>query len=206
MREGLVSFKGINGGIYICVKGGEFNSILKELEKKLIESIDFFKGAKIVGIKGNDISKEEKDELLNIMKYKYELNVTEDLKTSCLDKPKFFEGIEEGMTKFINTTIRSGQVIEYDGNIIIIGDVNPGALIKANGNIVILGSLKGVARAGLDGNTQAYIAAYDLRPTQLRIANIIGRRPDGSVDYIGMPEIARIHNNEIVIEAYLPRK
>ncbi len=73
------------------------------------------------------------------------------------------------MTKFINTTIRSGQVIEYDGNIVIIGDVNPGALIKAKGNIIILGTMRGVAHAGVDGNHDAIVAAYNLQPTQLEL-------------------------------------
>lgn len=204
MREGLVSFKGINGGIYINVKNGEFNTILKELEEKLTKSIDFFREAKIIGIKGESISKEEKKELLNVIKYKYELNIIEDLEPSL--KESVFDGIEEGMTKFISTTIRSGQVVEYDGNIVIIGDVNPGALIKARGNIVILGSLKGVAHAGVGGNTEAYIAAYDLRPTQIRIGSIISRKPDGNMDFIGIPEVARVCNKEIVIEPYLPRK
>lgn len=206
MKEGLVNFKGINGGIYICVKGGEYSTILQELERKLMESLDFFKGAKIIGIKGDSISREEKNELLNIMKYKYELNVIEDSQETFLDKPKVFEGIVEGMTKFIHNTIRSGQVIEYDGNIVIIGDVNPGALIRAKGNIVILGSLKGVAHAGIDGNTNALVAAYDLRPMQLRIGNVIGRRPDENMDIIGLPEVARVYDNEVVIEPYLPRK
>lgn len=204
MREGLVSFKGINGGIYINIKDGEFNTILKELENKLEKSIDFFKDAKIIGIKGDSITKEEKNELLNVIKYKYELNITEDLESHF--KEDIFEGIEEGMTSFINSTIRSGQVVEYEGNIVIIGDVNPGALIKARGNIVILGSLKGVAHAGVDGNTQAFIAAYDLRPTQLRIGSIISRKPDGNMDFIGIPEVARVYNKEIIIEPYLPRK
>ncbi|HHV46919.1 MAG TPA: septum site-determining protein MinC [Tissierellia bacterium] len=206
MKEGLVSFKGINGGIYIHVKGGEYSSILEELERKLLESLDFFKGAKIAGIKGDSISREEKKELLNIMKYKYDLNVTEDFKEDPLDRPNMFEGIVEGMTKFIHNTIRSGQVIEYDGNIVVIGDVNPGALVRAKGNIVILGRLKGVAHAGCDGNTKALVAAYDLRPTQLRIGNIISRRPDENMDTTGLPEVAKVHDNEVVIEPYLPRK
>lgn len=204
MREGLVSFKGINGGVYICVKDGEFSSILQELENKLLESLNFFKDAKIIGIKGNSISEEEKNELLNIMKYKYELNIVKGFEVPF--KAKDVDEIEEGMTKFINNTIRSGQVVEYEGNIVIIGDVNPGALIKAKGNIVILGSLKGVAHAGADGNTRAYVAAYDLRPTQLRIGNIISRRPDGHVDTIGMPEVAKVYDKEIIVEPYLPRK
>lgn len=206
MKEGLVSFKGINEGIYICVKKGEFNSIVKELEKKLVDSIDFFKGAKIVGIKGDSITNEEKDELLNIMKYKYELNVLENGEKKYFNKEELYENIDEGITKFINTTIRSGQVVEYDGNIVVIGDVNPGALVKAKGNIVILGSLKGVAHAGSGGNINAIIAAYDLRPTQLRIGNIISRMPDGKVDTIGMPEVARVYDKEVIVEPYLPRK
>ncbi|MCF6465374.1 hypothetical protein C3E90_05645 [Clostridium sp. Cult2] len=110
------------------------------------------------------------------------------------------------MTKFINTTIRSGQVVEYDGNIVIIGDVNPGALIKARGNIIILGTLRGVAHAGIDGNYKAIVAAYDLQPTQLRIANIIGRRPDGDIVTSELPEVAKIYDGEVLIEPYLPRK
>jgi septum site-determining protein MinC len=123
-----------------------------------------------------------------------------------LKEEKPFEGIYEGITKFINTTIRSGQVIEYHGNIVIIGDVNPGALIKAKGNIIILGTLRGVAHAGIDGNYEAIVAAYDLQPTQLRIANIIGRKPDGDIAPSGLPEIAKIHDGEVLIEPYLPRK
>ncbi len=84
------------------------------------------------------------------------------------------------MTRFYNNTIRSGQVIEYNGNIVIIGDVNPGALVKATGNIVILGGKLrgGVAHAGTNGNENAYVAAYELQPTQLRIGDIIARKPD----------------------------
>ena len=110
------------------------------------------------------------------------------------------------MTKFINATVRSGQVIEYGGNIVIIGDVNPGALIKARGNIVVLGSLKGVAHAGIDGNNDAIVAAYDLQPMQLRIGSVISRKPDENVVISGMPEIARVSNGEVIIEPYLPRK
>lgn len=206
VKEGLVNFKGINEGIYISIKKGDFNHIIQELEKKLEESIDFFKGANILGIKGETISTEEEDKLLEIIKDKFHLNISNDGLSSCLDKPEIFMGIYEGMTKFFNTTIRSGQVIEYDGNIAIVGDVNPGALIKAKGNVIILGSLKGVAHAGTDGNSKAIVAAYDLRPTQLRIASIISRKPDGNMVASGVPEVARIYNGEVIIEPYLPRK
>ncbi|WP_223377865.1 septum site-determining protein MinC [Schnuerera sp. xch1] len=206
VKEALVNFKGINEGIYIFIKKGDFELVKIELEKKLRESINFFRGANILGIKGESISEEETNELFRIMKRKYNLNISEEELPSYLNKSNTFTGIYEGMTKFINSTIRSGQTIEYNGNVIIIGDVNPGALIKANENIIILGSIKGVAHAGISGNYRAIVAAYDLQPTQLRIADIISRKPDGNIATSGLPEVARIHEGEVIIEPYLPRK
>ena len=206
VKEGLVSFRGIKEGIYIYIKKGEFQDIKRELEQKLEESIDFFEGANILGIKAENLLEDEIKELLKIMKDKYRLHISEDGLPQSLEEPEFYTGIDEGMTKFINSTIRSGQIIEYDGNIIIIGDVNPGALIKARGNIIILGTLRGVAHAGIDGNDQAIVAAYNLQPTQLRIANIIGRRPDGEIIASGLPEVAKVYDGEVFIEPYIPRK
>jgi len=205
VKESLVSFKGINGGIYINIKKGQFNRIREELEKKLEEAMDFFKGANILGIKSEDLSQEQIDEIMDIITCKFQLNVLNNLEDNSKEK-EVFTGIYEGMTKFINTTVRSGQVIEYDGNVVIIGDVNPGALIKAKGNIIVLGSLKGVAHAGIDGNQNAIVAAYDLQPMQLRIGAVISRKPDDNTAISRMPEIARISNGEVIIEPYLPRK
>lgn len=201
VKESLISFKGINGGIYIHIKNGQFERIIEELEDKLKK--DFFKGASIVGIQGESLSKEQCDEIMDILKSKYHLNVIDN---TSKGEESTFGGIYEGMTKFINTTVRSGQVIEYDGNIVIIGDVNPGALVKAKGNIIVLGSLKGVAHAGTEGNQEAVVAAYDLQPMQLRIGSVISRRPDENVSSSGKPEIARVSNGEVIIEPYLPRK
>lgn len=206
MKDELVSFRGVKEGIYIYIKKGEFQLIEKELEHKLEGSMDFFEGANILGIKGKDLSEDEISQLLQTMRDKYKLHISENGLPSHLDEPKYYTGIGEGMTKFINTTIRSGQVVEYDGNIVIIGDVNPGALIKAKGNIIILGNFRGVAHAGIDGNKKAIVAAYDLQPTQLRIADIIGRRPDEGMMSSRLPEVAKVHNGEVFIEPYLPKK
>ena len=160
---------------------------------------------------------EEKSELLNIIKYRYGLDVdTEDLSDhvkELLDinlekkvKNQVFEGIGEGVTKFINSTIRSGQMIDFKGNVVIVGDVNPGGHIKAEGNVIVLGRLNGIAHAGSSGNTDALVAAYELQPTQLRIANKITRRPDGEVKGEEIPEVARIEKGEIYIQPYLSRR
>ena len=109
-------------------------------------------------------------------------------------------------TLYLKKTIRSGQSISSDGNIIVIGDVNPGAEVIAKGDITVWGILGGIAHAGSDGNSFAKIRALKLNPVQIRIGDIFARRPDTinipyvqkSCEYI--PEEASAYNGNIVIK------
>ena len=88
-----------------------------------------------------------------------------------------------------------------EGNLVIIGDINPGAELIAAGNIVVMGSLRGIVHAGCDGNRDAIVSALYLQPTQLRIADIITRSPDGEAKITEpIPEIASIKDGRIYIE------
>ncbi len=108
-------------------------------------------------------------------------------------------------TLYIRKTIRSGQSISSDGNIIIIGDVNPGAEVIAKGDITVWGILGGIAHAGSDGNNYARIRALKLNPVQIRIGEIFARRPDSvNMPYIQksseyVPEEAFAYKGSIVI-------
>ncbi len=205
MKEELVAFKGVNEGIFVNIQGDDLEAIKEEINKKMETSLSFYKGTNIIGIKGADISPKNILEIKNILKYKYDLSILEeDIEPENMEGA--FEGINCGMTRFINGTIRSGQVELYTGNIVIIGDVNPGGLIEAKGNIVVLGSLRGVAHAGIGGNQDAIVAAYNLHPTQLRIADIIVRPPDDNIESYKFPEIAKIKAGKVIIEPYLPNK
>ncbi len=105
-------------------------------------------------------------------------------------------------TILIKRTVRSGQCIQFDGSVVVLGDVNPGSEIIASGNIVVMGALRGVVHAGATGNEEATVAAFKLQPTQLRIANHITRAPDGEYLAPDYPEIARIKDGVVVIEVY----
>jgi septum site-determining protein MinC len=74
--------------------------------------------------------------------------------------------------------VRSGQTLEYRGHLLLLGDVNPGGIVRCTGDIYVLGSLRGIAHAGSEGDECAIIAASYMRPTQLRIADVISRPPD----------------------------
>jgi len=83
-----------------------------------------------------------------------------------------------GCLHVVSGVVRSGQTVERDGHLLLLGDVNPGGTVCCTGDIYIMGALRGVAHAGCRGNTGAVIAASLMRPTQLRIADCISRPPE----------------------------
>ena len=108
-------------------------------------------------------------------------------------------------TTYINQTLRSWQVIESDGNVVIIGDCHPGSEIRAIGDITVWGILSGIAHAGYKGNNSAKVRALKMNAVQLRIGDCYSRRPDGTnIPYIikssiFTPEEARVVDGEIML-------
>ena len=104
-------------------------------------------------------------------------------------------------------TVRSGQIFSFEGDVLFAGDVNPGGVIQSTGDIFVLGALRGLAHAGCKGDQQAIIAASVLKPTQLRIADVISRPPDRwDESEVGM-RFAYVVENQIAVEriVYLSR-
>ena len=128
------------------------------------------------------------------------------------------EGAEENTTDtktlptlYLNQTLRSGQTVNYEGNILIIGDAHPGSEIIADGDITVWGILGGIAHAGSKGNITAKVRALKLNAIQLRIAGLYARRNDTlNVPYVQKtneftPEEAQIEEGKIVIYKKLRR-
>jgi septum site-determining protein MinC len=83
----------------------------------------------------------------------------------------------------VNRVIRSGQILSIQGNLLLIGDVNPGGTVTATGNIYVLGALRGIACAGIkENNPKSVIAASIMEPTQLRIGDRISRTDENQRD------------------------
>ncbi len=192
---------------------------------KFGKSENFFKGLTLkVGFKGIELSPEQLNELIVAISESIgcravlwenpqpEEATENEIVTKKLTGEEILDNafkitVEDEFTKFYTRTIRSGQLLESDGNIVVIGDVNPGAELVATGNIVIMGSVKGLVHAGAKGNREAVVAALNLSPTQLRIADVITRSPDEDDTLHGAaPEIAYIKNNHIFIEEILQKR
>lgn len=110
-----------------------------------------------------------------------------------------------GDTAYIKQTLRSGQVVSFDGNVVIIGDCHNGSEIIASGDITVWGILEGIAHAGSKGNENAIIRALKIDALQLRIASYFARRPDrANIEFAEktdtfVPEEARVQDGGIFI-------
>lgn len=108
-------------------------------------------------------------------------------------------------TLYIRQTLRSGQCVSHKGHLVIIGDINPGAEVMADGDITVWGSLRGIAHAGIGGNTTAEIRAINLQPIQIRIADAIARSPDRkTIKYTSSaaPEMAKLVDGKVRVYKY----
>ncbi|EGT3616706.1 septum site-determining protein MinC [Clostridium perfringens] len=208
MRDDRIFIKGNKQGINAIInmdKFGDFDEMLDSLVEKLSRGKKFYKGATLTVttdlkyINERQISK-LKDVLFD------EILIKDCIFEERLEKQSnVFSGVYEGRTKFIRKTIRSGQCLNYAGNLIIIGDVNNGGEVRAHGNVIVLGDLKGKVFAGDNGNVNAIIAAYSLEPELISISGKITISPD-DFERTGYPEVARLNENNIIVEPYLPDK
>jgi septum site-determining protein MinC len=101
----------------------------------------------------------------------------------------------------LKETLRSGRRIYHEGDVVIIGDVNPGSEIIAGGDVIVWGRLRGLVHAGALGDDTAVICALELSPTQLRIYDQIAISPTEK-EQSPKPEKAFIKDGQIIAEQW----
>lgn len=216
--------KGGRDGVAIIIdEAANIELALAELKAKLSDAGNFFRGAAFRLDAGRRrLTESERDAISAIVK-EFGIEIRDPLERRRVDDlpeepmerpatPSLRLGVKrrgeempsDEATLYLRRTLRSGQRVDYQGNVVIMGDVNAGAMVTCTGDIIVLGSLRGLAHAGAEGNEKAIVMAFRLEPTQLRIAHHISRAPDEAGPRPDGPEVARVKNDMILIEAYVP--
>ena len=199
MKEPVL-LKGNNFGLTIVLDDKiEFEELLAIIARKFVEAAKFFntKTQVVLKIEGRVLTVEETERVLETITENSSLSIAYVMEGDQVLETKFKQLIEErairlkesrsesrlksggvSFGQFYQGTLRSGQSLESDASVVVIGDVNPGATVKAKGNIVVLGCVKGYVFAGVDGNDKAFIAALEMKPMQIRIGSYIARSSD----------------------------
>jgi septum site-determining protein MinC len=173
-----VTIKGVKDGLLFLLDDScPFEDVISDLTHKLEKTHhNILTGPLVhvfVKLGKRQTGDEEKEQIRGIIGARGNLLIQSIESDS--DKP---EEAQEEPIQLIKNIVRSGQVLHIEGNLLLIGDVNPGGIVTATGDIYIMGSLRGMAHAGCEGNEKAIISASHMKPTQLRIAQVISRPPD----------------------------
>lgn len=230
-----IAIKGTRSGLLLTLEPETpFGELLSALAERLSEAPTFFRGASLtVDTSRRTLRVNERAQLEDLLAH-YQMSVTplekvveqqREAKRTIplyLDAPSLEtppartsepvmqrDPRESDDTLFIRRTVRSGQAIHHDSNVVVLGDVNPGAEIVAAGDIIVWGVLRGMVHAGYPDNEQAVVCSLCLSPVQLRIGHLLSRPPEG-FEAQPRPEVAMIRHGQIVVETWVsgrsPRK
>lgn len=210
-----IRIKGKSGGVLeiMAQPSSSYDEIKLAIGDKLNKHKGFFSGseAKVIFC-GKAFSAPQRKELRQLLHEQYgianvafgeeapvqqqELNKQEPIEESnqiTLVSKEYFDA----KSVFVAHTLRSGQRIECEGDVVVLGDVNDGAEVIAGGSIAVMGTLRGLAHAGAMGRADVVVAANVLTPKQLRISGKIAVFP---ADAGGEgPKIAEYKQGSIVI-------
>lgn len=204
-----VVIKGTKSGIIVVLdKNLPFEELEQCVAKKFNESAEFLGNTQVaVSFEGRKCTDEEEIRLMNCITENSHLNVVCIVDNDEKREAYFNQALNEKLMaldsntgSFYKGNLRSGQLLEFQTSIVILGDVNAGAQVISTGNVVILGSLKGNVYAGASGNENAFVVALKMNPTQIRISDTIARAPDQNKNNDEGTKIAYLENGNIYIE------
>jgi septum site-determining protein MinC len=218
----LIQIKGLRDGLLVTLGDGGWNVLHSSLLSQIDEKTDFFKGAKLALDVGNqelhvsemtDLRDELSDREIILWAVLSNSPTTENTAqmlglATRLSKVRPDTQVQvkpassEDSAMWVKRTVRSGVRLEYEGNVVVLGDVNPGAEVVAGGSVVVWGRLRGVVHAGAAGDADAVVCALDLSPTQLRIATEIATTPERRSQ--PTPEMARLKDGHLIAEPWQP--
>ena len=236
--DNSVIIKGSKSGITVFLDNEmPFEELLESVSDKFKNASKFFNNANMaISFDGRDLSAEEEKKILNIISDVSDLNIVCVLDENNDMKTVYEEAVKKAIAStavqvpepalqpvsqtvsdprtscmFYKGTLRSGQVFEADGSVVVLGDVNPGGKVVAKGSVIVLGSLKGNIFAGVDGNENAFVVALEMSPMQIKIGDIIARSSDSSpvrkklklkAKQPVQPKIAYVYEGNIYVEDF----
>ncbi len=217
----MVTIKGIRDGLLVTLGGGDWKSLLAELDTHLGKSAQFFKGARVaLEVGARELSAAEIEAVRDLLasneitlwavvsespvtqKAAQQLQLDTALPARTTSVHEDQEGGSELPALLVHRTLRSGQFLRYAGHVVLLGDVNPGAEIVAGGDVIVWGKLRGTVHAGATGDESRVVCALELAPTQLRIGSLVARSPDERRRRRVRPEMASVIQNHIVVEPW----
>lgn len=193
----------------------EFAQLLSDVGEKFRDSARFFGDMRVaVSFEGRSLSSAEENRLVDAISSNSSLHVVCVVGKDKEKENRFKETLEaferyfpkaENNGQFYRGNLQNGQILETEGSIVIIGNVDPGCSVISTKDIIVLGKLQGSAYAGGSGGNENFVAALEMTPQKLKIGDFKYRTKEKSRWQSRMkksvPQIAFVKENEVQMQA-----
>ncbi|KAA0549246.1 septum site-determining protein MinC [Bacillus sp. BGMRC 2118] len=204
-KQQFVTIKGTKDGLTLHLDDRcSFQELITEIEEKLSGNQHIQQDSPLITVHvkvGMRYITKNEEELLRTLIRKQKNLVVGSIESEVITKAEAQELKKQSEITTVCRMVRSGQVLEVPGDLLLIGDVNPGGTVMAGGNIFVMGSLRGHAYAGIHGDTDSVVVASVMKPTGLKIGEILNRAHEFQADESNDMECAYINEeNRIIID------
>lgn len=191
-----------------------FEELLKDIAVKFRESSNFFKNAQMaITFEGRELTKDQEREIIYTITDNSKIHIICVVDGNKENERYFQKAVTDKLSEiathdgqFYKGTLRSGQILESETSIIILGDVNHGSNVISKGNIIVLGACRGNIYAGAAGNNGCFVAALSMKPMQIRIGDRAARSAitkwsnDKEKEFEMDPRIAFVKEGHIIVK------
>ena len=180
MRNAVV-IKGNKAGMTVYLDPElSFDVLLQAVEKKFKETARFWGSVQMtLTLEGRSLTPDEEFQIVNTITENSNIEILCLIDSDANRIERCEKALNEKLMELSSNTgqffkgmLRTGDVLESEASIVIIGDVEKGAKVTARGNVIVLGSLKGTIHAGVSGNLNAVVVAFEMAPDQVKISDL----------------------------------
>ena len=131
--EELIEFKGNKKGLIINIKKvAPFEQVKESIIDRLEENVGFFNGAKIYQINSDYLNDVQMMMIEDAITSRFDIEFVEEK-----DKETYINTYE---TKYVDN-MRSGEKVVFDGDVVVMSDMNPGSQVSSTRNVVVIGNI-----------------------------------------------------------------
>lgn len=179
MEKKTVQLKGTKDGIVIKLSDeSDYNTLFKELndllEKRPNKQINETTKRTPVKVETGYriLSKEFQEKIIRVIHDKSDL-IVRKIQANVMSNSAAEKWKHEDEVLPLSRLIRSGQLVESNSHMLVVGEINPGGHVEVVEHAFVMGQVKGTIHAGKNGNMKAVIIGCFHFPAQLRIASSV---------------------------------
>lgn len=143
------------------------------------------------------LSKVQLDRIKTIIG-KYDLFNLDGVTSQVKDQTSISRFFNKNKMNIETRIIRSGKVVQYEGDLLLLGDVHKGGQVQATGDIYVVGNVEGIIQAGYPSNNDAVIVGDIKNASQIRISDLVGIVADIPSENIGQKHFSYVNDLHVI--------